>query len=144
MTLHLRVRRQGRTARLCGIDVESIEQSTTVSRVPGSPFGMALVRSQIIPVLRLGEANSCLVVGRVRGEVFGLVGVEVLGLEREEGLISADPSSPSNAHPDDVLARSRATSSRSEIVEGELDVEVLVADAKSHQGHRPQSSEERS
>jgi hypothetical protein len=66
------------------MEVESIEPSPSVSRVPGSPFGMALVRSQIVPVLRLGESNTCLIVGRVHGELFGIVGLQVVGFQAEE------------------------------------------------------------
>jgi hypothetical protein len=79
--LNLRVWQRGRPARLRGIDIHSIEQFATISRVPGSHFGMALVRGQIIPVLRLGDSERCLIVGRVRSEVLGIVGLEILGFD---------------------------------------------------------------
>lgn len=107
MTLQLRVCRQGQFETLCGMEVESIEPNPSVSRVPGSPFGMALVRSQIVPVLRLGDANTCLIVGRVHSEVFGIVGLQVVGFGASE------PEQVSNA-----------------LVEVELNVAVLLAEMK--------------
>ncbi len=139
----LRVRQQGRLANLRGIDVERVEQSVTVSRVPGSPLGMALVRGQIIPVLRLGDADGCLVVGRVRGEVLGVVGLHIVGLEPEESPV--EPSTPlaemdSTAKVDWPLTLTDSgVGSDADI---DLDIEALIAAAKVRQRHFAQSSEE--
>jgi hypothetical protein len=115
-TLTLRIRQHGRLATIRGIDIESIEQSATVSRVPGSQFGMALVRGQIIPVLRLGDAEGCLVVGRVRGEVVGLVGFDIVGFNLDEEAIA----------------------------ESELDIDALIARAKLQQRFPSQPLQENS
>lgn len=120
MTVRLRVCRQGQTARLCGMEVESIEPYPSVSRVPGSPFGMALVRSQIVPVMRLGNAATCLIVGRVRGEVFGIVGLQVMELE------------PENSAVDGSLADWQPREAPSEGVI-ELDIERLLDEMKAQQ-----------
>jgi hypothetical protein len=75
------VRRDGRLLLLEGIAFESIEPATTVSDVPGSVFAMAFVRGQVVPVLCLGAERTHLLVGRVRGEVVALTGLEVIGFE---------------------------------------------------------------
>jgi hypothetical protein len=115
-TLSLRILEHGRVSTIRGIDIESIEQSATVSRVPGSQFGMALVRGQIIPVLRLGNAEGCLVVGRVRGEVVALGGVEIVGFDLDEEAIAVS----------------------------DLDVDALIARAKLQQRFPSQPSQENS
>jgi hypothetical protein len=115
-TLSLRIREHGRVTTIRGIDIESIEQSATVSRVPGSHFGMALVRGQIIPVLKLGDAEGCLVVGRVRGEVVGIAGFDIVGFDLDDGAIA----------------------------EIELDVDALIARAKLQQRFPSQPLQENS
>jgi hypothetical protein len=94
-TFRLRVRHRGRVASLSGIEVERVEQAAIVSRVPGSPLGMALVRGQIIPVLRLGDEEGCLVVGHVQGELLGVIGLHIVGLVPEDSGI--EPSAPMTA-----------------------------------------------
>ena len=138
----VRVRHQGRLLNLRGIEVETIEQSTTVSAVPGSQLRMALVRGQIIPVLELGDDNGCLLVGRVRGDVLGIVGLHIVGLEPED--FAAEASSPtgyfdlttgSESPPDLELA------SRTE-ADLELDVEALVETVRRGQRATAQLAEE--
>lgn len=142
-TFRLRVRQQGRLANLRGIDVESVEHSVTVSQVPGSPLGMALVHGQIIPVLRLGDVNGCLVVGRVRGEVLGVVGLHIVGLDLEESPV--EPSTP-QAEMDSTSKvdwpPTFIDSSAGSDADLELDIEALIAAAKVRQRHFAQSSEE--
>jgi hypothetical protein len=142
-TFRLRVRQQGRLTNLRGIEVESIEQSAIVSRVPGSRLGMALVHGQIIPVLRLGDEDGCLVVGRVQGEVFGVIGLHIVGLEPEEP--GAEPSTLA-AEMDSAVAGDwplpYGDSSPSADSELELDVGALIATAKLRQQRAVQSSEE--
>jgi hypothetical protein len=87
---------------------------------------MALVRSQIIPVMRLGEANTTLIVGRVCGEVFGIVGLQVMGLL------------PQSAGDDEAAA---AGPDAEELLE--LDVESLLAEMKAQQRQISQLSEEK-
>ncbi|HEY5961005.1 MAG TPA: hypothetical protein VIV60_30825 [Polyangiaceae bacterium] len=94
--LRLRVRHQGRVVSLRGIDVETIEPYAVVSRVPGSPFGMALVRGQIVPVSRLGDVNGCLIVGRVGREIIGIAGLDVVGFDLEEN--DVEESTPGFPH----------------------------------------------
>ena len=77
----LRVRRGERTLVLKGFEIESVDAGVTVSVVPGSTLSMAFVRGQVVPVLDLGTLRSHLLVGRSRGEVVALAGLEVLGFE---------------------------------------------------------------
>lgn len=127
--LRLRVRQQGRLVSIRGIEIENIEPSTIVSVVPGSGFHMALVRGQIIPVLRLGAVDGCLVVGRVDSEIIGLTGLDIVDFALEP--LGADdvsietPSDPSNAEDSQALA-SRPESE----LEATLDVAALIATAK--------------
>lgn len=141
--LCLRVRLQEQLARLVGIDVESVEQSTTVSRVPGSRFDMALVRGQIIPVLRLGSAEGCIVVGRVRGEVFGIAGLDIVEFDweepRDEEPIATCDSRPVRADDSQELPNGEVGRSR---VESELHVDEMIDRAKLQQCQPPQVSEE--
>jgi hypothetical protein len=142
-TFRLRVRQLGRLASLRGIDVESVEHSVTISQVPGSRLGMALLHGQIIPVLRLGDVDGCLVVGRVRGEVLGVVGLHIVGLDPEESPV--EPSTPlaqldSTAEVDWPLLSS--DSSIGSDADLELDIEALIAAARSDQRHSARSSEE--
>lgn len=130
MTLQLRVCRQGQIETLGGMEIESIEPNPSVSRVPGSPFGMALVRSQIVPVLRLGDANTCLIVGRVHGEIFGIVGLRVVGFQAEE-LPGCMPSSAVTSSSGG-LERSEPERVSDALVEVELNVAVLLAEMKLH------------
>jgi hypothetical protein len=108
--------------RIRGFEVESIEQSTTVSRVPGSPLAMALVRGQIVPVLMLGDAKGSLVVGRVRGEVVGIAGLEVVDLEFSDASESNDASLQV-----DPAARGQAC--RGPFMEGLCDEQVIDVEA---------------
>ena len=141
--LRVRVRHQGRLARIRGMDVESIEHSATVSRVPGSPFGMALVRGQIIPVLKLGDVDGCLIVGRVRSEIVGIAGLEVAGFD----LLRDDAEQPSNtgAAEEIVAADSQGfltLSSDEANEEYEFDIDACIARARTVQRHPAQPSEE--
>lgn len=77
----LRVRRGEHTLVLKGFEIESVDFGVTVSVVPGSTLSMAFVRGQVVPVLDLGTLRSHLLVGRSRGEVVALAGLEVLGFE---------------------------------------------------------------
>jgi hypothetical protein len=57
--------------------VHSVSSCPRLSRVPGSPLGMAWVGGKVIPVARIGDQGSHLVVCLTGGEVVGLSGVEV-------------------------------------------------------------------
>lgn len=127
--LRLRVRHAGRLTNICGIEVESIEQSAIVSTVPGSEFHMALVRGQILPVLKLGDADGCLVVGRVGAEVIGVSGLDIVGFVVEESDTSYARSPISgNALPN---AETSASPSQPNCeLEVELDIATLIATAR--------------
>lgn len=79
----LLVRWNDRVWALEGIAIESVEPFSTISEVPASALGMALVRGQVVPVLRLSMDVGPLVVGCVRNEIVALSGVQVIGLESE-------------------------------------------------------------
>lgn len=110
------------------MEVESIEPNPSVSRVPGSPFGMALVRSQIVPVLRLGEANTCLIVGRVHGEVFGIVGLLVVGFQAEEPL--GGPHASAATRLAGALQTNAPDTANDTVADVELNVGALLADMR--------------
>lgn len=69
------VRYQGLFHVLVGMVVERVVQSATISEVPGSELSMTLVRGQVIPVLRLTNESTPLILGRVRDEVIALSGI---------------------------------------------------------------------
>jgi hypothetical protein len=141
-TLHLRVRQHGRLGSIRGIDVESIEQAATVSRVPGCQFGMALVRGQIIPVLRLGDVDGCLVVGRVRGEVLGIVGLDVVGFDLEETVLE-ETSAASNLDLAGVAYWQEPMDPNCQAgADLDIDVDALIARAKLQQRQPSLPSEE--
>jgi hypothetical protein len=139
----LRVRYQGRLARLRGIEVERIEHAAIVSRVPGSALGMALVHGQIIPVLQLGETEGCLVVGRIEGDLLGITGLEVIGFESPDS--GVEPPAPPALGVDvtSLGARPGQTLDSHSDQEFELDLDIvtLVASAKLRQQHALQPSE---
>jgi hypothetical protein len=111
--------RNGRLVSLRGIEVESIEPSAVISRVPGSPFGMALVRGQIVPVARAGEVNGCLVVGHVGDELMGIAGLDVVDFTWDDGDIDA-------AMPQTPRVWEAVTSESDHRLEDYLDVAAFV------------------
>lgn len=150
-TFRLRVRHRGRVANLRGIEVERVEQATTVSCVPGSPLGMALVRGQIIPVLRLGDEEGCLVVGHVQGELLGVIGLHIVGLVPEDSGI--EPSTPvTQPNPSGIDAPELGLAmngdwplpiadSNTSDADAELDIAALVAAATFRRHDAAQSPE---
>lgn len=83
----LLVRFDGKVCELAAIAIESIEPHSTISDVPGSVLGMALIRGQVVPVLQLSSDPGPLVVGCVRGEVIALSGLQVIGWVAEESAV---------------------------------------------------------
>jgi hypothetical protein len=91
--VRVQVKRAGRPLVLTGFLAESVESNVTVSAIPGSVFSMAFVRGQVTTVIDLGPFRGHLLVGRVRGEVVALSGLEVTGLE-VTGLESTETAEP--------------------------------------------------
>jgi hypothetical protein len=87
---------------------------------------MALVRGQIVPVLTLGEAKGTLIVGRVRGEVVGLAGLEVVDFEfldvEDLGCATGRENVVANGYPS-YDATTGCPASAGQII----DVEALIA-----------------
>ena len=58
-----------------------------ISRVPGTPLGMALVSGRVVPVIDLGDDRRQLLVCDLDGEFVAIAGLDVV----EAGFFEADP-----------------------------------------------------
>lgn len=68
---------RGQSHFLPALLVHSVQSCPRLSPVPGSSLAMAWVGGKVIPVARIGDQGSHLVVCLAGGEIVGLSGVEV-------------------------------------------------------------------
>lgn len=83
----LLVRRGGARAFVSAEQARQIVSEPRISRVPGSPLGMALVAGRIVGVLELGSSTGSLLVCELDGQLVACAG---LALERA-GFFSKTP-----------------------------------------------------
>lgn len=75
----LLVRRGGARAFVSAEQARQIVPEPRISRVPGSPLGMALVAGRVVGVLELGTSTGALLVCELEGQLVACAG---LSLER--------------------------------------------------------------
>jgi hypothetical protein len=107
---------EGETNYLDAQAVERFADLPPLTRIPGSPaelLGVGLSGGDVVPVVRIGDAPGPLLICRVDGELFGLVGAAVLAV----GAFPRGPADPRHPARESIVVQGKLV--------GRLDVEQM-------------------